>query len=88
MDELVEMGDRVKDKVTGFEGTVTARVVYLNGCVQFCVDPGIDKDGKTQDHHYIDEGQLSVVEKNACSLPQMFTEEGPPGGVMSNTPPK
>lgn len=87
MDEMIELGDRVRDKVTKFEGIVTARVVYLNGCIQFCVQPSIDKDGKEQDHHYIDEGQLSIVEKNECTLPQMITDEGP-GGPMSNTPPK
>lgn len=86
MDEMIELGDRVRDKITGFEGIVTASVVYLNGCVQFCVYPSVDKDGKTQDFHYIDEGQLFVVEKGVCILPQMV--EGPPGGVMSNTPPK
>ena len=87
MGEKVELGDKVQNKVTGFEGIVTARVVYLNGCIQFCVQPSVDKDGKQQDFHYHDEGELFVVKKSVCTLPQMFTDE-PPGGVMLITPPK
>ena len=30
------MGKEVKDIVTGFKGIVTAKIEYLNGCIQFC----------------------------------------------------
>ena len=61
----IRMGDRVTDIVTGFEGIVVAKNKYINGCVQFCVDPGVDKDGKLMDAKYIDEGQIEVIERNA-----------------------
>ena len=58
---LIELGKKVRDLVTGGEGIVTARVVYLNGCVQYCVVPAVDKDGKRRDGWYVDENQLKVV---------------------------
>ena len=39
----------------------TARIEYLNGCVQFCVKPPL-KDGTNQDGLYIDQQQLEIVD--------------------------
>lgn len=33
----IELGEKVKDSVTGFKGTVTARAEYLTGCRQYAV---------------------------------------------------
>lgn len=58
----IKLGQKVKDIVTGFEGIATARVEYLNGCVQYCVKlQALSKDGAVQDGTYFDEGQLKVV---------------------------
>lgn len=57
----IKLGKKVKDIVTGMEGIATARVEYLNGCVQYCVRPPIDKDGKLQECMYIDVQQLEVI---------------------------
>ena len=40
-------GRWAKDVVSGFEGAVTARYDYINGCVRFEV-AGTDKDGKPE----------------------------------------
>ena len=29
------LGKKAKDKVTGFEGIITAKVIYLYGCAQY-----------------------------------------------------
>jgi hypothetical protein len=59
----IERGDSVKDRITGFEGIVTCKSVWLNGCVRFCVTSrNLDKDGKAQDMHF-DEPQLLLLEK-------------------------
>jgi len=58
----IEMGMKVKDKISDFEGIVTARIEYINGCVQYRVSPKVDKDGKVPDSLYIDAEQLEVVE--------------------------
>jgi len=57
----LELGMWVKDIVTRFEGFVTGRTEYLNGCVQCCVTPRVDKDGKMVDGHWIDENQLKKI---------------------------
>lgn len=58
----IKLGDKVRDSITGFEGTATARVEYINGCVQFCVTPRVDKDGKSGVAEYVDYQRLEVVE--------------------------
>jgi len=80
---LIQLGQKVRDKVTGFEGITTARCEYLNGCIQYCVSPRIDKDGKKADYHYMDEGQLEVIKGEGINIRQPRKE---PGGVMNNTP--
>ncbi len=58
-----EQGDRVKDRVSGFTGTVCIRSEHLNGCKQYGVFPGVDKDGKMGDAAYIDGEQLELVDE-------------------------
>lgn len=41
----INLGDKVRDKVTGYEGTLTARCEYLTGVPRFEVSC-LDKDGK------------------------------------------
>lgn len=77
---MIELGNKVKDIVTGFEGIVVARVEYLNGCIQYCVKPKA-KDGKMEDGQYIDEKVLEVVDKGV-SVRMSRT-----GGPMPDTPP-
>lgn len=77
---MIKLGDEVKDKVTGFKGIATSRVEYLNGCVQFCVEPKLDKDGKKVKYEYIDQGQLERIGDGINVV-----NEGP-GGVMPNVP--
>lgn len=57
------LGLIVEDKVTGIKGVVTSISFDLYGCVQALVDPGIDKNGKTQDRHWMDLVRLDVIKK-------------------------
>lgn len=91
--EEIKLGTKVKDIVTGFEGIVTARVKYLSGCIQYCVETEIDKEGKMAKSHYIDVGQLLIVDegirKSVEELERnIMTEDLPrvPGGRMPNVP--
>lgn len=54
----ISLGLKVVDTVTGFTGIATAKVEYINGCIQFCVQPEIDKDGKLPSGEYIDHQRL------------------------------
>jgi hypothetical protein len=58
---MIELGKLGKDKITNFEGIITARVQYLYGCDQYCLVPKIDKDGKSIDGQYYDEGRIEII---------------------------
>ncbi len=60
----IKLGDRVKDKITGFEGIVTAEINYMYGCHQFQVTPEIDENGNQRKHDWIDEPQLDILKKS------------------------
>jgi len=57
----IKLGQKIRDIVTGMEGIATAKVEYLNGCIQYCLRPAMDKDGKLPEASYVDEGQLEVI---------------------------
>jgi len=68
-----DLGEQVEDIVTGFKGTVTARVQYFNECIQYCVKPKIifKKDTKMElpIGEYFDEQQLKTVKKEEQITP-------------------
>jgi hypothetical protein len=58
----INLGDQVKDKVTGFKGIAVAVTTWLNGCVRVTITPeSLDKDGKIQDSQSFDEEQLELL---------------------------
>ena len=58
----IKLGNKVRDRVTGFTGIAISRVEYLNGCVQFCIKPPVDsKTGKNNDGEYVDSQQVEFV---------------------------
>lgn len=58
---MINLGDKVKDKVTGFAGIAIARTEWLNGCIRVTVQPDKLTDGKVAASETIDEPQLVVV---------------------------
>lgn len=58
-------GDRVRCFVTGFEGIVTGRADYLNGCVSYCVKPRVGDDKKMPEGAWLDEPQLELIAASA-----------------------
>lgn len=57
---MVELGQKAKDKVTGFTGIIIGRCKYLYGCTQYGLVPE-SKDGKTSEAVWFDEGRLIIV---------------------------
>lgn len=55
------LGKKVKDKVTGFEGIAIGITKYLYGCDVVGVTPAVDKDGKTGDTCWFDEGRIEII---------------------------
>lgn len=83
---MVELGQKVKDRVTGFNGIAIARVEYLNGCVQILVRPKMVKPAKGDNLEYpnaiyIDVEELDAVGKKILSLNE---RKEPSGGVRQH----
>lgn len=62
---MAELGDKVKDEITGCVGIVIARTEYLAGNVQCNVQPVMPKDDVPQSYFSVGEYRLTVVESNA-----------------------
>lgn len=58
---MIQLGQKVKDKITGFTGIVIGRAEYLTGCNQFGVQPEVGKDGKVEGATWFDEGRLQKI---------------------------
>jgi hypothetical protein len=56
-----KLGKKAKDKITGFEGIITSKHIYLFGCQQYAIQPPADKDGKSQSAGYFDEGRIEIL---------------------------
>ncbi len=79
---MIELKDKVEDMITGFSGTAIAKSIYLNGCVQYLVQPkGLKDDGGKKESEWFDEGQLCITEV-AEMVP--VVEDDPGGGVRKS----
>lgn len=58
---MIELGDEVKDSITGFQGVVVGAFHYLHGCRRLAVQPRELKDGKPLESQVFDEPQLILV---------------------------
>jgi len=79
-DGRVDLGDLVRDPITGFEGVVSSRTEFLYGCVRCGVtSQTLDKDGKEQILSF-DEAGLQIVEVGKFKLKPSNVSTRPPGG--------
>lgn len=78
--QTIELGDKVRDRVTGHTGIATQRVECLNGCIQFAVRPRIKKDGTWPESYCIDLENLEILKKQEVRVIQR------PGGGESTKP--
>jgi hypothetical protein len=62
-DDQIQLGDKVRDTVTGFTGIATARVEYISGCVRYAVTPQVGEDNKMLDAQYCDWQTMVVLEE-------------------------
>lgn len=71
---MVNLGDKVRDLVTGFEGVAVAKTTWLSGCERFTIQPGgVTAEGKTHDTETFDVTQLEVVEAGAVQIARTDT---------------
>lgn len=74
-----DLGEEVKDLVTGFKGIIEARTQCLNGCIQYIVQPRVDKEKKIPEACQIDEQQLKLIKKSIFK--KKDEDEKIPGGL-------
>ena len=74
---MIELVRKGRDKVTGFEGIVTARVTYLTGCDQYALAPPA-AEGKILDSCYFDEGRIEIVGKGITQKEVASEKRGGP----------
>lgn len=68
-------GDRVSDKVTKFEGIITARTDNLIGCVQYLIEAESENAHTVSRAMMIDEARLKFIDHVDLGI-----EEKPVGG--------
>jgi len=56
-----ELGEVLKDKITGFQGVAMARTEYFTDCIHYGLCSQELKDGKPIDWEWIDETRLVQV---------------------------
>lgn len=64
-------GDKVKEKITGFEGTITGTCFYLTGCNSYLITPEA-KDSQTKaEGVWYDEGRLKLIKDQKVTKKQV-----------------
>jgi hypothetical protein len=88
MTKKIQLGDKVKDAVTGFTGIAVAKTEWLNGCFRFTVQADkLDKEGKVLDGQCFDEPQLILVKANVVRSGNR-EYEGPKSRAIKSGQPK
>lgn len=63
------LGEELRDVVTGFKGVAVARIAYINGCVQYALQ-GASKDGsEIKPAEYFDFQRLESTGAPAVVMP-------------------
>lgn len=70
--QLAFLGKRIKDRVTGFEGVCDTIFFDLYGCIQACINPGVDESGKKKDGMWIDISRIIVTDHNRVMEPPNY----------------
>ena len=74
---MIKLGDSVRDKVTGFEGTALARMEALYEATQLRVHPSsLNSAGDIRASQWIEEERLSVVRLEEHPVAGFGTPEG------------
>lgn len=79
-------GDKVKDRMTGFQGLVIARVDFITGCNRYTVQPEKLDAGKVADSVTFDEPLLELVTANKFAVATPKAEKGEKPGGGANPP--
>lgn len=71
------LGDKAKDRITGYVGVIICRSEWLYGCIRYVLQAKKVKDGKPAPSWVTDEGALDLVEANALGVEHVEATGGP-----------
>ena len=83
---MIQLGKKVRDKITGFEGTLVGEARYLYGCNQLCVAPAV-KEGNFQESRWFDDGRLYEIGEG-FDANDVKSPSNKPGGPDRGAPAK
>ena len=66
---MIQLGQKVKDPITGYEGTAVSKTQWLYGCTRIGVQAKIGEDGKVPEMYCFDEPQLESVKPGENEIP-------------------
>jgi len=73
---MINLGDEVKEIVSGFSGIATGRTEYIAGCIQILVCPKtLTKDGELKKGKWFDEGLLEVIKRKSVNTDKVKTKK-------------
>jgi len=55
------LGKKVKDTISGLQGVAVARTEFINGCIQYEVQPKATKEGRLPESVGMDEQNLEEI---------------------------
>lgn len=86
---MVNLGDKVKDVVSGATGIAVARSIFLTGCVRIGISTGFDKVKGEEGMFWTDEERCKVMQSDAYRKAQQNTAAaGPQAAPRLNKDPR
>jgi hypothetical protein len=79
----IEFGYICQDSLTKLEGTIVAKHIFLNNCIQYSIQPPVNKKGELPDNYSFDQGRIIVKKKDKY---QSKHKEEKPGGPEQYIP--
>ena len=74
------LGKRVRDKITGFTGVVTAQVRHISGCDTVSIQPkSNDRGDKIEDSRQFDVGRLEILPDGEVTPQDVASPDGKTG---------
>lgn len=81
----VNLGDEVKDTISGFRGIATGRLIFLTGCIRILVEAKNQKVGEKPTEWWVDEQRCKIIKRASYNLPTEEIRKAPAG--PRSTPP-
>jgi len=63
-----QLGETLKDKITGIEGVAMVRANYYTGCIHYGIQPKLNKNGSLEDWIWLDETRLVKTKKKIIEI--------------------